>query len=421
MEGSGTFNIDIPENVEKTIRLLCNEVHTIEWSGVLFYTVEGSFDDGSLKIKCLDILVMDIGVSTYTEFNDNPDVVSYRIDHPELLQPNVYEGLIHSHNNMASFFSGTDTDTLREEGSNCNHFLSLIVNNAGQYVARITRKLHTKVTIKAHVNTVESTSYNTYGNALITLKENEPKEEDIIQEKEEDIVEWYDLKINKPEVEDSDKELRDRISELREKKSKNVSSGFKIDIPTPKAGYQVGYTADLHKNKTSRTTLVKTPEKNKKIKGDQPHVYRSNPVTLSGEEKDFFDVVACIGEDEVLTMCAKLLTGNIFAECDSTVDLASGVKGLTADYIHLIGDSDQNIEDFISNYLDIIINSSITQDMWDICMSVDNDIDPQAVCAYLMMQTLKPYEYEDIVKTMNKELLTYLPQCIKQLVNTQII
>ena len=37
-----------------------------------------------------------------------------------------------------TFFSGTDLNTLQEEGSDMNNFLSLIVNNAGQYTAAIT-------------------------------------------------------------------------------------------------------------------------------------------------------------------------------------------------------------------------------------------------------------------------------------------
>lgn len=43
-----------------------------------------------------------------------------------------------------TFFSGTDTATLREEGNDRNHFVSLIVNNAGTYTAAITRKLSIK-------------------------------------------------------------------------------------------------------------------------------------------------------------------------------------------------------------------------------------------------------------------------------------
>lgn len=141
------YKLVIPTDVENKIRYLCNKISQVEWSGTLFYTYSGSFEEGTLEIKCVDIFPMDIGSQTYTEFDMSPDVVAYMTDHPELL--NCQMGLIHSHNNMATFFSGTDTATLREEGNDRNHFVSLIVNNAGTYTAAITRKITEKKVISS--------------------------------------------------------------------------------------------------------------------------------------------------------------------------------------------------------------------------------------------------------------------------------
>lgn len=141
------YKLVIPADVENKIRYLCNKISQVEWSGTLFYTYSGSFEKGTLEIKCVDIFPMDIGSQTYTEFDMSPDVVAYMTDHPELL--NCQMGLIHSHNNMATFFSGTDTATLREEGNDRNHFVSLIVNNAGTYTAAITRKITEKKVISS--------------------------------------------------------------------------------------------------------------------------------------------------------------------------------------------------------------------------------------------------------------------------------
>ena len=148
MPGHTTYNLNIPANVEKKIRHLCTRVHDVEWSGILFYKVDGSFETNDLTATCLDICVMDIGSAGYTKFKDNADIISYRVEHPELLEPGVYEGLIHSHNTMSTFFSGTDTDTLGKEGDDVNHFLSLIVNNAGEYTARITRKSEQRLILR---------------------------------------------------------------------------------------------------------------------------------------------------------------------------------------------------------------------------------------------------------------------------------
>lgn len=141
------YKLVIPADVENKIRYLCNKISQVEWSGTLFYTYSGSFEEGTLEIRCVDIFPMDIGSQAYTEFDMSPDVIAYMTDHPELL--NCQMGLIHSHNNMATFFSGTDTATLREEGNDRNHFVSLIVNNAGTYTAAITRKFTEKKVINS--------------------------------------------------------------------------------------------------------------------------------------------------------------------------------------------------------------------------------------------------------------------------------
>ena len=87
------YKMFIPKEVENKIRLLLENIRNIEWSGVLFYDVEGSFEDNSLKVTCKDILPMDIGNATYTEWGMNADVVSYIVDHPELV--GSYQGLVH--------------------------------------------------------------------------------------------------------------------------------------------------------------------------------------------------------------------------------------------------------------------------------------------------------------------------------------
>lgn len=139
-ELKGTFDIFIPHTVETKIRLYCKHITEVEWSGVLFYKVEGNFKDKNIRIVCLDICPMDIGTAGYTEYKVSPEVSTYMVDNPDLLEPGVYQGLIHSHNNMAAFFSGTDINTLQSEGLDMPHFVSLIVNNKGVYVAAMTRQ-----------------------------------------------------------------------------------------------------------------------------------------------------------------------------------------------------------------------------------------------------------------------------------------
>ena len=57
VQKSGTYNykLIIPAEVERKIRFVCQEVWNTEWSGTLFFTHEGSFENNDLVIRCVDI------------------------------------------------------------------------------------------------------------------------------------------------------------------------------------------------------------------------------------------------------------------------------------------------------------------------------------------------------------------------------
>lgn len=213
---SAKYNLIIPSAVEDKIRYMCEKISNIEWSGILFYDYKGSFENNDLEIICKDIFVMDIGNSTYTEFNMSPDVISYMTEHPELLD--YQTALIHSHHSMTSFFSGTDLSTLQEEGNCRNHFVSLIVNNAGVYTAAITRKIVQKKNIHSDI------SYNTFNDK--TKKEVKDEEVDNI------IILYNELNIIKEKEESSFPELDERLDyitkEKEEQRKKEQKTVFNI-------------------------------------------------------------------------------------------------------------------------------------------------------------------------------------------------
>ncbi len=133
-----SYTLIVEESLEFKIRKLLKDIHNIEWSGILFYTIEGSLDT-TITVKCKDLLPLNIGSGTFTSFEVDAKIVSYVAEH-ELYD--CMQGLIHSHHNMDTFFSSTDTNTLLKEGSDSNNFVSLIVNNEGTYNAAITWKEH---------------------------------------------------------------------------------------------------------------------------------------------------------------------------------------------------------------------------------------------------------------------------------------
>ena len=211
MKGSSIYKLIVPENVEEKIRYLLRKFPSTEWSGVLFVTHEGSFENNDLVITCKDIYPMDLGNATFTEFTMNEDVAAYMSENIELFDCDLQ--LIHSHHQMSTQPSGTDLNTLKEEGNERNCFVSLIVNNAGKYYAAITRKVQTKseVTVKKL-----GTSYEFFGDGS---KELEHKDETTTKIIEKEVIEYFDLEVERHEVPNTLEYLDARFDEIAKKKT----------------------------------------------------------------------------------------------------------------------------------------------------------------------------------------------------------
>ena len=125
------ISIFLTEDFQNRIRTLCLKVYEVEWSGILYYTVEETED--SIILTPIDLYLEDIGSKAATSFEANMDSAIYTGSQPD----GVFQGLIHSHNTMSSFFSSTDDKELEDNTQFHNHYLSLIVNNKEEYVAKV--------------------------------------------------------------------------------------------------------------------------------------------------------------------------------------------------------------------------------------------------------------------------------------------
>lgn len=126
----------MPESVLNQIKFLCKNISEVEWSGMLFYKVEGTIKDPeNMVIHLKDILPMDKGSKAYTEYDVDERFINYLMDKPERMEWEV--GHIHSHNTMSVFFSGTDDSELRDNSENHRYYLSLIVNNYMDFMAKV--------------------------------------------------------------------------------------------------------------------------------------------------------------------------------------------------------------------------------------------------------------------------------------------
>lgn len=127
----------ISVELKQQIDFLHRKVKATEWSGVLFYNVtKGTVTDPSnMEITAIGMYLMDIGNSVYTEYSSGPKFID-ALDEMKLPDNQAF-GHIHTHHNMATFFSGQDKDELLDNAKNFNYYLSLIVNFDEKYNAKI--------------------------------------------------------------------------------------------------------------------------------------------------------------------------------------------------------------------------------------------------------------------------------------------
>lgn len=218
---SATYKLYVPRKVEEKIRYLCRKYPSLEWSGVLFYTHTGTFEDNNLEIHCEDIYPMDLGSATFTKFQNDETIVGYVADNIDLFQCDM--GLIHSHNRMSCWFSGTDTSTLQSEGNDTNCFVSLIVNNEGTYCAAITRKK--TLSIESTVKRVAS-SYEFFGEGEVKESGN-PVE--TTEKTETTSIEYFMLDVEREIVDNPFDFLDKRFEEIE--KQKNPPKTLPLQYP----------------------------------------------------------------------------------------------------------------------------------------------------------------------------------------------
>ena len=220
-----TYKLIVPENVESKIRYLIRKFPSTEWSGVLFYTYEGTFENDDLVLTCRDIYPMDLGTSTFTTFNMSEDVASYMAENMELFDCQL--GMVHSHHSMGAFFSGQDMQNLQQEAENTNNYLSLVVDTKGTYVAAITRRIQAQVEITIKMKDQQASFFGE--NSTITSNGN-------IETKTSDktIIEYYMLDVERHEVNNSLDYLDRRFEEIDAKKREAAKSVPVSANTTPK-------------------------------------------------------------------------------------------------------------------------------------------------------------------------------------------
>lgn len=216
----GQPKLKLTKQARDKVIYLCSEISHIEWSGVLVYSVQGNIKDvDTLVLQVEDILPMDIGNSASTGFATDSYANKMMLER-DYFDKNFKKGTLHSHHNMSTFFSGVDDADLLANAALSNYYVSYIVNNRGDTLARIGWELNPKIDLE--LNTVSWIGLDADGEDVVYQ----------VDEYDDSLVYsttycYYEMEVENiyPKVEVDDKEFIERVAKLKE--IKKASTSFK--------------------------------------------------------------------------------------------------------------------------------------------------------------------------------------------------
>lgn len=210
---------------------------------------------------------------------------------------------------MATFFSGTDLQTLQIEGKERNHFLSLIVNNNGNYTAAITR------CVKHTINKHDCIVYKTFDDKEVVDCKDSIEEIPYV-------VEYFNLNIT---IEGEDKNLISKLNSLEIGKSKEFSTKESMvhDIPFVSTNRDYYFPNNIDNNRNNR--------EDKKLK----------ELTLFDDYLDYNTPSTPITPTLINSAICQLLTGCIVAD-SSKIDIKAWVNKME----RVFDNRFKNIKDF---------------------------------------------------------------------------
>lgn len=177
-------------------------VSRTEWSGLLFFEVNGHPVMGEkFEAVAREMYMQDVGSHSFTGFKNGTSIIELYERNEKLEDYRM--GIIHSHHGMETFYSHTDMSELVDNVQGTDFYLSLIVNNHGEYIAKVIYK-----SIRL-ANTSEVVSYTFNGNGAQAKVHSES------------LKEVYSTLSLIVEVE-KDQELFERVFFLEEEKRKRV-------------------------------------------------------------------------------------------------------------------------------------------------------------------------------------------------------
>lgn len=297
--------------------------------------------------------------------------------------------------NKMTFFSGTDTNTLKEEGIDRNHFVSLIVNNEGTYTAAITRRMKSIKLVEEHF------SYPTFeDNDIVDSKSYEVENEEL---------QWFYLKIEFERIEESFRgEIDARLEEIRKAKAEKARAAQK-PVYNGYGSWQGTKSQQGNSFSTSSQGVRQVQnEVGKKVtqsymgQAGQANLIKREP-ELPFESEDI-PVIIPYGEIKfnervIKSLVLQLLTGSIIIADSSKIDVNKWAIGMPTLYKKRFGEGEYGLKQFrawAEGYIDYI------------CWYTDDDVlieqgikddELAAICAHDIIEELTKLPENDYIKT----------------------
>lgn len=275
---------------------------------------------------------------------------------------------------MSTFFSGTDLGTLQEEGSDMNNFLSLIVNNAGQYTAAITRK------VKHIPHVTEVLEYEFFGEETINIGNDEY---DAIESYE---IEYFFLNIEKPTVNIGYIDLFNRIEEVSKDKTKIVN-----------------ISREPHANLIVEPTLKATPL----YKETNIPFSKVNTTVQTGVDTDeSIDYNKYkFNETDLNSITKQLLIGSpIF----TPKDLNEWVQKMPTVFSKRFGEGQKGLENyraFIGYFVEFLVTEAFDENLAEEGYLEDSQM---AICAYGVLQKLHTFKTNSFIEVIEDEVERFI-------------
>lgn len=289
--------------------------------------------------------------------------------------------------NIMTFFSGTDTATLKEEGRDRNNFVSLIVNNAGSYTAAITRRIKSK-------QVMESVSYEFFGDG--------EKQDTKKYVSDADEIEWFYLKIEKEGENYSFPDMAARLEEIKQAKAEKAK---KVQTPVYQSGYKPTIV-NSYDTKAGPANLVKKEADKPKV--DQPSLFDNVDDLPFDDNYSLPYGQVTLDKVTLKSLVLQLITGSIIISNDSKIDITKWAKSMPALYEKKFGKGEEGMKNFkiwadtYTEYLTWYVTDEKLEELGfdetEIC----------AICAHDMIEELTKLPENDYIKGYIDALQKYL-------------